>query len=217
MATQINDRRARITAKGGKGSSGWDDFFGEDNVNNIMYPLRNGERGLIFPYTPMVQTNSNSNYDSQNFSHSNYSFKSWQNSDPGEIFVTGLFTAGTVQEARYMLAAIHFLKSAQKGGFGLKDKQRGVPPPVFHFNYLGKYQFNNVPVVISNVILNYDNNVDYVPVKINNVVEDHVPASMDITVTLLPKYNTKYVRDTFDISKFRSGELLKSNTKDGFL
>lgn len=219
----ITDRRARITPKlsaseNNKKKDIWNLLFGEDDPKNVLYPLRHLERGLIFPYTPTVTTSSMANYSTQNFSHSNYGYKSWQNSDITDIQLTGLFTAGTTQEATYMLAAIHFLKSAMKGGFGIKDNARGVPPPVFHFNYLGEYQFKNVPVVITNVMINYENSVDYVPVLVNGEVKDHVPTVMDISITMSPKYNTKYVRDEFSIEAFRSGKLLTdAGNKDGFI
>jgi len=209
----IEDRRARITPKS---SSSIEQLLGPDSEDNVLQPLvRAG--GLIFPYTPSVTVQYVSNYNPMSFSETNYSYKSWTNSDVSDITVVGLFTASNIQEARYMLAAIHFLKGATKGGFGLNDKLRGVSPAVYHFNYLGEYQFKNVPVVISNVTLDYSKDDDYVPVMVaGNDTKDYVPASMEVTAILSPQYNTQVVRDKFDIKKFREGGYL-DDTGDGFL
>lgn len=218
----VTDRRARITPKfatqSGRGSDAdWEALFGEPVDSNILFPLVKNKLGLIFPYTPVVtQSGASASWTPQTFSHSNYPVNVWNNSDPGIITVSGLFTANSQQEARYMLAAIQFFKGAMKGGFGENDKLRGVPPPVYHFNYLGNIQFKNVPVIITDVVLDYVNDVDYVPVLINGEIEDYVPAEMNLVVTLRPQYNVADIRQRFDLKKFRTGGYL-NDTGDGFL
>ena len=76
--------------------------------------------------------------------------------------------------------------------------------------------YKNVPVVVSNFTFLLDNKVDYVPVKFTNVSEiTYVPTQVSMTLTLLPQYNPDNVRKTFDLDKFKTGELLKNNT--GFI
>lgn len=217
------DRRASIRPKGDKNSDlkkGWDDLLGSEDKseNPILWPLRQNYTGLIFPYTPEVQVIPSANYDPQSFAHSNYVFNSWQNSDPGDITITGDFTANTHEEALYMLAVTHFLRGSMKGGFGNKDPQRGIPPGVYNFNYLGAYQFRNVPVVFTSASFQYPKDVDYVPVIVQDGgPQTWVPIHMTLTVTLKPQYNIKTLRDDFTISKFRKGDFLKGKTSGGFI
>jgi hypothetical protein len=208
------DRRASIRPKPG----GWDDLLGPDNPeeNPVLYPLRQKSQGLVFPYTPDVQIIPNAAYDPQNFAHSNYAFNSWQYSDPGDITITGDFTANTHEEAQYMLAVTHFLRGSMKGGFGIKDEQRGVPPGVYNFNYLGAYQFRNVPVVFTTAAFSYPKDVDYVPVNFGEN-QTWVPIHMSITVTLKPQFNVKTLRDNFTLSGFRKGDFLKNKNSGGFI
>jgi hypothetical protein len=222
MANDITDRRASIRPK--PSDEAWDDLIcpekdpktGNANTSHPLWPLRKEKRGLIFPYTPQVSFNPMSNYNSQNFSHSNYAFNSWENSDVGDITVMAEFTANTDEEARYMLAVIHFLKGSMKGGFGRNDKQRGVPPGVYNFNYLGALQFPNVPVVITSTTLDYAKDVDYVSVDLSDKIQTWVPTHMNIIVMLRPQYNIKTLSDNFSLEKFRKGDFLQGHN-GGFL
>ena len=229
--SNVTDRRATIRAKGGAGKTGgWDDLFCPEDPTHVLYPLRQSFQGLVFPYTPDVMFNPQAMWDQQNFSHSNYGFNSWQYSDVGDITVTGDFTAYTSEEARYMVAVTHFLKGSMKGGFGRQDTQRGVPPGVYEFNYLGDYQFKRVPVVFTSAQFTYPKDVDYVPVDLPNPSGDTtrsgntqtwVPMHMTVMIVLKPTYNVKSVRDKFSLEKFRRGDLLtgsnQDNTGGGFL
>jgi hypothetical protein len=79
----------------------------------------------------------------------------------GDIQIRGTFTAQDTTEADYLLAVIHFFRSATKMFYG-QDAQRGVPPPVCLLNGLGQYQFSDHPVVISSFNYTLPNDVDYI-------------------------------------------------------
>jgi hypothetical protein len=79
----------------------------------------------------------------------------------GDIQVRGTFTAQDSAEANYLLAVIHFFRSATKMFYG-QDAERGSPPPVCLLNGLGQYQFSDHPVVISSFNYTTPNDVDYI-------------------------------------------------------
>jgi len=71
------------------------------------------------------------------------------------------FTAQDTMEAEYLLAVIHFLRSASKMFYG-QDAERGSPPPLLYLTGLGEYQFNESPCVISEFNYNLPSDVNYI-------------------------------------------------------
>ena len=71
------------------------------------------------------------------------------------------FTAQDTVEANYLLAVIHFFRSATKMFYG-QDSQRGSPPPLVFLSGLGDFQFNEHPCVISQFNYQLPNDVDYI-------------------------------------------------------
>lgn len=129
----------------------------------ILAPLssQSGSNGVIFPYTPTIQTAYKANYNAYDLTHSNYRGYFYQNSAVDDIQITGTFTAQDSVEAAYLLAVIHFFRSATKMFYG-QDPLRGAPPPLVYLSGLGTYQFQQAPCAISqfNYVLPAD--VDYV-------------------------------------------------------
>jgi hypothetical protein len=126
----------------------------------ILAPLAATD-GVIFPYTPSISTNYTANYEQYDLVHSNYRGVFYKNSRVGDISIRGTFTAQDTTEANYLLAVIHFFRSATKMFYG-QDAERGTPPPVCLLNGLGQYQFSNHPVVISSFNYTTPDNVDYI-------------------------------------------------------
>jgi hypothetical protein len=79
----------------------------------------------------------------------------------GDIQLRGTFTAQNTTEANYLLAVIHFFRSATKMFYG-QDPERGTPPPICLLNGFGGYQFSDHPVVISSFNYTLPNDVDYI-------------------------------------------------------
>ena len=129
----------------------------------ILAPLKadGGTDGVIFPYTPTVTTTYSANYEQYDLIHSNYRGIFYKNSRVGDIQVRGTFTAQNTTEANYLLAVIHFFRSATKMFYG-QDVERGTPPPICLLNGFGGYQFSNHPVVISSFNYTLPNDVDYI-------------------------------------------------------
>jgi hypothetical protein len=129
----------------------------------ILAPLRagSGTDGVIFPYTPSITTSYSANYEQYDLTHSNYRGLFYKNSRVGDIQIRGTFTAQNTTEANYLLAVIHFFRSATKMFYG-QDPQRGTPPPVCLLNGFGGYQFSDHPVVISSFNYTLPNDVDYI-------------------------------------------------------
>jgi hypothetical protein len=93
--------------------------------------------------------------------HSNYRGAFYQSSYVGDINIRGVFTAQDTTEAAYMLAVIHFFRSAKKMFYG-QDAQRGAPPPLLYISGLGEYQFNNHACVLTSFEYNLPADVDYI-------------------------------------------------------
>lgn len=132
----------------------------------ILQPLVPTD-GIIFPYTPKIDLSYKANYSQSELTHSNYKGYFYQGSNLGEISISAHFTAQDTAQANYLLAVIHFFRSATKMFYG-QDAQRGTPPPLVFLSGLGQYQFNNHPCLISEFTYNLPDEVDYIRAQTTN-------------------------------------------------
>lgn len=137
-------------------------YLYKDPSNKILAPL-SATNGVIFPYTPSISVNYVANYDATALTHSNYRVFQYQNSAVENITVGCDFTAQDTFEANYMLAVIHFLRSATKMFYGSDTNPiAGTPPPLCFLHGLGTYQFNGHPLVINGFNYSLPTDVDYI-------------------------------------------------------
>jgi hypothetical protein len=138
------------------------DYFYNAAQPGILAPLR-ATNGVIFPYTPQVTVSYVANYTPLDIVHTNYKFYSYKNSAVENFMITADFTAQNTVEANYLLAVIHFFRSATKMFYGQdQNPSRGVPPPLCYVSGYGQYQFDNHPMVITNFTYNLPQDVDYI-------------------------------------------------------
>ena len=126
----------------------------------ILAPLAATD-GVIFPYTPAIETSYQAKYDQYDLTHSNYRGYFYKNSSVENISIKGTFTAQDTREAAYLLAVIHFFKSVTKMFYG-QDQEAGTPPPLVYLSGFGKYQFNESPCVVTNFGYSLPTDVDYI-------------------------------------------------------
>jgi len=126
----------------------------------ILKPLQVTD-GIIFPYTPAINTVYRAQYTPYDLTHSNYRGYWYQNSYVNEINLTAVFTAQDTNDANYLLAVIHFLRSATKMFYG-QDAERGTPPPLVYLSGFGDYQFREHACAISSFNYNLPADVDYI-------------------------------------------------------
>lgn len=180
----------------------------------------------MFPYTPMIQVqHATVNYGSYDLAHTNYDYFAYQKTSSPSATVTGVFGAHTQEEAEYMMAAIHFLRTVTKSNFGASDPNRGTPPPKLAFSAYGDAMFNRTPVYIRTVAFGLDQDVDYVPVRQGASTFDprlsgggsldemlkasYVPLVLNLFVDIMVAPNPSKLRDEFNLETFRKGGLLK--------
>jgi len=135
-------------------------LYNDPDCGPVLWPL-NITDGVIFPYTPAIDIGYKANYSPYDLTHSNYRGYFYQNSAIDQVNVRATFTAQDTQEANYLLAVIHFFRSATKMFYG-QDSQRGAPPPLCYLSGFGDYQFSEHPVVISQFNYNLPADVNYI-------------------------------------------------------
>ena len=128
----------------------------------ILEPLR-ATNGIIFPYTPSISVAYTASYENTDLTHSNYKMHQYKSSSVDNITITCDFTAQDTQEANYLLATIHFLRTITKMFYG-KDQgpPAGTPPPLVYLTGLGAFQFDQHPLAITNFNYTLPNEVDYI-------------------------------------------------------
>lgn len=131
----------------------------------ILGPLasKGGTDGVIFPYTPGINIMYSADYQSENLTHTNYTINQYKASHVDAITITAEFTAQDVFEANYLLAVIHFFKSATKMFYGQdSNPKNGTPPPLCYLFGYGGWQFDNHPLAIQQFSYNLPPDVDYI-------------------------------------------------------
>ena len=143
------------------------DYLYKATNPGILSPLA-GTDGVLFPYTPTINTSYKANYSAVDITHSNYKGYFYQGSSVEPVVISCTFTAQSTAEADYLLAVIHFFKSVTKMFYG-QDPQRGTPPPLVYLTGLGEFQFNEHPCVLTSFTYDLPADVDYVRARSPNV------------------------------------------------
>ena len=133
---------------------------GRESGPGILAPLAKTD-GVVFPYTPTIETAYVAKYNAIDLTHSNYKGYFYQGSSVNDITIKGTFTAQDTAEAAYLLAVIHFFRSVTKMFYG-QDPQRGTPPPLVYLSGFGDYQFSDHPCMVANFTYSLPADVDYI-------------------------------------------------------
>ncbi|MFW5895502.1 MAG: hypothetical protein ACOCT9_02040 [archaeon] len=197
-----SEYRARLTTKGNYGN---ESFRGPSSILSKT-------KGVVFPYTPVINYSHNVNYSEYELMHTNYAINSFVNSRPGNISITAQFVNQTVDEAKYTFGVIHFLRIVTKMNFGNNSNNPGTPPPVLEFSAYGTSNFNRVPVLVGSFSTSYGNDVDYSSFKIDDQTEIRLPIKMEFSIELMPQYSARK-QNNFDFEKFAQG----NSYKDGYI
>jgi hypothetical protein len=144
------DWRARLSMPTGS-------FF---DTSPVLKPLWQAG-GLIFPYTPTISINHSATYNEMPVTHQNYQFNAYQSSRVSDIQITGEFNVEDQVQAKYWIAAVHFLRSVTKMFTG-DTAYAGNPPPVLNFNAYGDHVFRNVPVVVKSFTMSLPKDTNYI-------------------------------------------------------
>ena len=158
-------------------------FIGQ---SNIFAPLKN-VGGVLFPYTPTIQVTHKANYDMMHLTHTNYVTPAFQYSSVENISITGMFTANYPAEGEFIVAMMHFFKTATKMFYG-KDQLAGTPPPILFLDGYGPYTFDHVPVVVTSFDYTLPNDVDYISCSVLGE-RQKVPTTLQVSINLVPTYS----------------------------
>lgn len=190
--------------------------FDTPGKNDILKPLRDTNNSMVFPYTPNIFMTHSANYNKLTPVHSNYPFPIYENSQIDQFVITGEFTAENVNEARYWLAAVHFLRSVTKMAYGKSDNQ-GAPPPVLRLNGYGDFVFKDLPVVVEQFQLTMPSDVDYIQVpNVGQSTGSWVPVRSELSVGVFPTFSRDRV-NKFSLDKFVRGEYVAGKHPGGFI
>ena len=220
------DRRVRLRPKSGAESY----VYGDIGSNGLLSILRQTD-GMIWPSTPSINVTQAANYDESKITHSIAAYNNFESTQNTTITISGDFHVGNAQEAYYLMACIHFLRTLTKMDFGRTSPTRGTAPPVLILSAYGKYQFNDIPVIVKGTNFEYRDDVDYLEVPIDasagegfpgeltdksvyyetfHKKEDKVwvPQVMNINVTLEQQPTGDYISKEFNLNEFKRGTLL---------
>ena len=169
---------------------------------DIMYPLLNTD-GVIFPYAPTLTIQQTAKYNSTDLTHSNYTNYFYQSSEVQAINIGGEFSAQTPVDVNYVLATLHFFRSATKMFFGNSGEFQGSPPPIVYLDGYGKHYLPHVPCLITNFSHTMPPAVDYISASNGQ----RIPTLSNVQVSLQPVYSRKRQLE-FSFEQFAAGQQL---------
>jgi hypothetical protein len=180
--------------------------------NPILEPLT-ATNGVIFPYTPVITTSHRANYEVENLLHTNYATPYYINSSVDGLNIQGRFTTQTPDEALYVVAMMHFFRTATKMFYGASSN-KGTPPPVLYLDAHGQFMYDHIPVVIRDFQYSLPNDVNYMSVEVGGSITK-VPLDLNVTVDMIPVYSRNKIATEFDLVKFSQGQLLTDGSGAG--
>ena len=163
-------------------------------------------RGIMFPNQPSITYNQSVNYSPYELVHTNYTVQAYRNTPSPTISLTADFAQVTEEEHTYLQGVIHFLRSVTKMYYGKNEganPRAGTPPPVLRFSAFGTNIFSNVPVIITDFSLTFDNMVD-LKTSANG---QSLPTMQQITMTLMVQQSPARQKNDFSLAGFISGSL----------
>lgn len=171
-------------------------------------------KGVLFPYTPTISVSHTANYEIENLVHTNYPTPYYTNSTVNSINIQGRFTAQTETEGQYILAMMHFFRTATKMFYG-QSTNKGSPPPVLYLDAHGPYLFDHIPVVIREFQYSLPNDTNYITTSFGRGI-NKVPTDLNVSVDLIPVYSRNKISTEFGLDGFANGNLLTGyNRKEG--
>lgn len=170
-------------------------------------------RGVVFPYTPTIQTQHSANYGTHDITHSVYQPQYYTSTNNPQFSIFAPFSAQSEDEAQYMAASLHFFKSACKSDFGETNRNiggglgtAGTPPPVLLFSSYGSANYKNVPVVVKSISYTFPEDVDYITFKYTSDTIT-MPTQMVMNIELGVQITPTRTRG-FNIQRYRHGKQL---------
>lgn len=148
--------------------------------------------GIVFPYTPTIETEHKATYNSAPITHANYTQYFYKNSQVGEISIGAKFTVQNETEAAIYVSVVHLFRALTKMRFG-DDPNAGSPPPVCRLMAYGDFMFDNTPIAISSFRVSLPDNVDYIStgLKYTKYGVTSVPVMSTFTINAIPIYSRK--------------------------
>jgi hypothetical protein len=182
-------------------------------TSDILEPLASTGNRFVFPYTPTIILQHSANYSNVSPIHNNYPFFAYQNSQVNELVIVGQFYVQNALEARYWVAALHYLRSITKMDFGMFGT--GEPPRIVKLNGYGDFVFNDLSCVVTTFTVDMPNEVDYIATGLGNTNGDpagskHIswaPAESQFSVSVQPIYSRKKVSE-FVYGSFVRGDMI---------
>ena len=190
-------------------------IFYNDSTNAIMAPLH-GTDGLVFPILPQITIGMDAKYQELAPTHSNFPYQMYQNSSIKPITLTGEFLVRTEKDAQYVNAGLLFLKSLTRM-FNYLDKDfSGAPPHVARLHGLGFVGFDNLPVVIGDVSINFPDSVDHISFRLVDSQPEtaRIPVNFSVTITMMPVFSRDFITNTYNTTNFSKGVLRLMGTKE---
>ena len=226
-ATAVGSNDSRVRIRPFNSDIVRNQVYGPEDPTNLLHILRD-TNGLMFPYTPSISISQATEYRSVDLVHSIGDIAAYVRTPAPTLGITGTFTIQNQREGQYALAVLHFLRTMSKMYFGESARdtatktgtgvdKTGLPPPVLVLQGYGDYILDNIPVIIKSHSYTFDKAANMVTFQNQRNTTTQMPDMFDIQVDLLVQQTPTHMRKTFDLDKFRTGELLATSGKTGWI
>ena len=173
--------------------------------------------GLRFQFTPSMTETIQVEYDTEQPPHTNEGLKIYRATPNRTISLSNIvFTADTEENARYVLAVIHFFRTYSLMSYGAGgDIPAGRPPSPMWFTAYGPSMYDKVPVIMEGAdITTSDPEQDLVSVTDFDGNQNWVPRKLTIgSINLTVQHPANFWRNansSNNLEAYRRGDLIRN-------
>jgi hypothetical protein len=180
--------------------------FYNDETNQLLKPLK-GTGGFLLPIQPQISLGFDAKYQEVTPTHSNFPYQLYQSSSMKPISLTAEFIIRNEKDAQYVNAGIHFLKSLTRMFNSQDGNYAGAPPQVARIKGMGFSGFDNVPVVLTDLTVNYPDSVDFISFRVYDGSAEiaKIPVTLTISMNFSPIFSRDYITNTYSTTNFSKG------------
>lgn len=185
------------------------EYTNTKDTDTFRVKLRSKQTGevVVFYVSPNINESRSVSYETISPVHHPGSIQVYKTTNARNFNVNGKLVSRTRKEATQNMIYMNLLRSWTMPYYGkgtannpeTMDKL-GAPPDILNFRAYGRYNLENIPVILTSYSWTYPDNVDYLP----TLSGDPFPVMVDLSLMMVETYSPDQF-ENFDLTSYKLG------------